>query len=237
MNQNRPGFGAVVRRSVRRGSVALAALVVAACTAAPAPHSGWAKYSIAAGAHSATVDQNGAPSSPLAGFTNVSSRSYRFIFGSGAAYVLSNPVQPDDQFDYNKLPGFSDCGTTDLSQDGAMFGWRWRLDTSPKRLEIVHYANNAGTHLYPNTPLVSFTQSELDAQPSLRYEVAVGGPGNSKYLFHIEGTVSGRSINVYAEHPRRCSATSPTGLKWASGFYFGGTSTAPQPLEGWILEP
>lgn len=27
-----------------------------------------------------------------------------------------------------------------------------------------------------------------------------------------------------------------TVLKWASGFYFGGTSTAPQRITGWILE-
>ena len=58
-----------------------------------------------------------------------------------------------------------------------------------------------------------------------------------KYLFHLSGTIRGRVIDVTAEHPRRCASTSPGGYKWASGFYFGGTSTAPQPITGFVHEP
>ena len=223
---------------LRRGTLLAAAvgLASAACAAAPSPHPGWSKYTIAVGAHSASVDQNGAPKAPIAGFTSVAGRSFDFIFDSTAKYTITAPTQPGDQLDYNKLPGFSNCVTTDLSQNGAMFGWRWRLDTSPKRLEIVHYANNNGTHLYPSAPLVSLTEAEVDGQSPLLYEVAIGGANNSKYLFHVQGTIGTRSINVFAEHPRQCPSTSPASTKWASGFYFGGTSTAPSEITGWMVE-
>jgi hypothetical protein len=51
-------------------------------------------------------------------------------------YRITNPVQPDDQLDWNKLPGVSDCGQLDLAQDGFMFAWRWRLDLTPNVLEL-----------------------------------------------------------------------------------------------------
>jgi hypothetical protein len=188
------------------------------------------------GAHSATVDNNGAAQAPKAGFVSVSARHYRFIFDPSARYTITQPTQPDDQFDYNKLPGFSDCGTFDLSQDGAMFGWRWRLDTNPKRLEIVDYANNAGTHLYPSTPLLTLSEADLAAEEPLSYDVSIGGAGNSRYLFRIHGTINGRAVDVSAQQPRRCATTSPTATKWASGFYFGGTSTSPSVITGWIDE-
>ena len=210
-------------------------LVAASCAAAAGPHTGWAKYSIAPGAHSATVDANGG-TSPIAGLTSVSSRTFKFFFDSSAKYVITEPTQPSDQFDYNKLPGFSDCGDIDLSKNGAMFGWRWRLDTNPKRLEVVQYANNNGTHLYPSAPLLSLSEAEVDGEHPLTYSVRIGGPNNSKYLFSVEGTLPGRSVNVSAELPRQCPSTSTTGSKWASGFYFGGTSTAPSTITGWIQE-
>lgn len=221
----------------RHSLIAAVVLVgAAACAAAPSPHPNWAKYTINIGDHSATVDQNGAPAAPLAGFTSVSQRTFDFIFDPSAEYTLTNPTQPEDQFDYNKLPGFSDCGTTDLSQNGAMFGWRWRLDTTPKRLEIVQYANNNGTHLYPDAPLVSLTAEEVAAETPLRYEVAIGGTNNSQYTFRVSGTIAGRTISQSATLPRACASTSPAITKWAAGFYFGGTSTAPSVITGWIQE-
>jgi hypothetical protein len=45
----------------------------------------------------------------------------------------------------------------------------------------------------------------------------------------------GRALDERASFPRRCSS-STSSLKWAAGFYFGGTSTAPQQIRGWILE-
>ncbi len=200
-------------------------------------HWGWASYTIAQGAHSATVAMNGASRSPLAGISFASARTYEFIFNASAMYEITNPAQPGDQLDWNKLPGLSDCGQVDLAQDGFMFAWRWRLDTMPRVLELAHYANNAGTHLYPQQGIVTLEEADLLAEEPLRFELSIGGTGNSKYLFHISGTVRGRVIDVTGEHPRRCASSSTTGLKWAAGFYFGGTSTAPQQIVGYVREP
>lgn len=200
-------------------------------------HWGWARYTIAQGAHSASVTMNGASRSPLAGISFATGRTYEFIFTPSAMYELTNPAQPDDQLDWNKLPGLSDCGQVDLAQDGFMFAWRWHLDTTPRVLELAHYANNAGTHLYPQQGIVTLEEADLLAEEPLRFELAIGGPGNTKYLFRIWGTVRGRMIDVPAEHPRRCASSSPSGFKWAAGFYFGGTSAAPQQIVGYVREP
>jgi hypothetical protein len=203
---------------------------------APGSHPGWAEYTLVPGAHSALVALNGAPRLPLAGFSFVSARTYQFIFDPSAKYVLTNPAQPGDQLDWNKLPGLSDCGQLDLSQDGLMFAWRWRLDLTPNVLELAHYANNAGTHLSPAQGLVTLDEADLQAETPLTYELSIGGAANDRYLFHLHGTVRGRVIDVNAEHPRRCSSTAPTTFKWAAGFYFGGTSVAPTTITGWVLE-
>lgn len=198
-------------------------------------HWGWARYTISTGAHSATVAMNGASRSPLAGISFATGRTYEFIFTPSAIYELT--ATPTDQLDWNKLPGLSDCGQVDLAQDGFMFAWRWRLDTMPRVLELAHYANNAGTHLYPAQGIVTLEEADLIAEEPLRFELGIGGAGNSRYLFHISGTVRGRVIDVTAEHPRRCASSSTSAFKWAAGFYFGGTSTAPQQIVGFVREP
>jgi hypothetical protein len=196
-------------------------------------HYGWAEYTLLPGAHVAVVTQNGASSLPLAGFTTVSSRSYQFIFDATAMYVITNPAQPNDQLDWNKLPGLSDCGQLDLSADGLMFGWRWRPDLSPPVLEIAHYANNGSTHLYPSTPLFTLSEAELRAEAPLQYELTIA---DSEYEFHVHGTVGTRTIGETATFSRRCAGASTDSFKWAAGFYFGGTSTAPQTITGWAQE-
>ncbi len=199
-------------------------------------HPGWAKAVIPAGSHPSTVTRNGAPRLPLAGLVSVPSRTWDFIFDASAMYRITNPVQPGDQLDWNKLPGLSDCGQFDLAQDGFMFAWRWRLDLTPNVLELAHYANNAGVHLSPAQGLVTLDEADLRAEGPLRYELSIGGPNGSRYLFRLSGTIRGRVIDVQAEHPRRCAGSSTSALKWAGGFYFGGTSTAPQVITGWVLE-
>ncbi|MFO0597943.1 MAG: hypothetical protein U0228_21755 [Myxococcaceae bacterium] len=148
-------------------------------------------------------------------------------------YELTNPTQPNDQLDWNKLPGLSDCGQFDLAQDGLMFGWRWRLDVTPHVLELAHYANNGGTHLYPATALLTLDEDDLRAEQPLDYELTITA---DRYLFHVIGTLRGRVIDVQAEHPRRCVNASTTSLKWAAGLYFGGTSTAPTTITAFIQE-
>ena len=202
--------------------------------AAPTPLAGpgWSRYAIVTGAHSATVTRGAQATAPLAGFSTASGRHYHFLFDATAAYVLTNPTQPEDQFDWNKLPGLSDCGDLDLSQNGWMFGWRWRTDTAPRRLEITAYANNDGTHLTPTAPLVTLTQAQLDQPVPLWFELAISAD-RQRYEFGIAGP---GSRSVTASLPRQCPSDSPTTFKWASGFYFGGTSTAPQSMTAWIAE-
>ncbi len=204
--------------------------------AGPPGHPGWAEYTLLPGAHSALVSLNGAARLPLAGFTFVGARTYHFIFDPSAAYVLTTPAQPGDQFDWNKLPGLSDCGQLDLAQDGLMFAWRWRVDLTPPVLELAHYANNAGVHLYPPQGLVTLDEADLQAGEPLTYELAIGGAANDRYLFHLSGTIRGRVIDARAEWPRRCAGASTSSLKWAAGFYFGGTSVAPSTITGWVQE-
>ena len=198
-------------------------------------HVGWARYTIAPGAHAATVALNGAATSPLAGLSFATGRTYEFIFTPTAEYVLTNPVQPDDQLDWNKLPGLSDCGTIDLAADGAMFGWRWRLDTVPEVLEITAYANDAGKHLTPPQPLFTLDAADLASVTPLRYRLTADG---ALYRYAVSGTMRGRMIDATATLARRCATTPPSSLpvQWAAGFYFGGTSTAPTTITSRIFE-
>ncbi|MFZ2344291.1 MAG: hypothetical protein WAW08_06830, partial [Candidatus Microthrix parvicella] len=81
-----------IRSATTKAAAVLAVVLVAAsCAAAAGPHTGWAKYSIAPGAHSATVDANGG-TSPIAGLTSVSSRTFKFFFDSSAKYVITEPT-------------------------------------------------------------------------------------------------------------------------------------------------
>jgi len=192
----------------------------------------WAQYTVNVGAHGASVS-GAAPGSPLSLFTTVAGRDYRFRFNPSASYVITRPTEPSDQLDWNKLPGISDCGTLDLSKNGAMFGWRWRIDLTPPVLEVTAYANNDGKHLWPTAPLFSLDAADLASDEPLSYRVWLDG---SRYQFAVTGTVRGRAISATTTLPRSCAGTSATALKWASGLYFGGTSTAPSKITGHVSE-
>jgi hypothetical protein len=199
------------------------------------PSAGWARYTIGKGAHDATI-ADGVAGNPARGLVGgVAGRDYDFAFDPSAAYTLTNPAQPNDQLDWNKLPGLSDCGRLDLSVDGAMFGWRWRVDTSPKVLEVTAYANDAKNHLTPATPMLTLDADDLASVTPLRYRLWFDGP---TYGFSISGSVRGRAIDASATLPRACAATSADDLllQWAAGYYFGGTSTAPATITARIFE-
>lgn len=207
----------------------------AAVDAAPGPVSTWALYTIAPGAHGATL-ASGAAGNPSSGFVSgVAGRDYLFAFDPSAQYTLTSPTQPNDQLDWNKLPGISDCGTLDLAADGAMFGWRWRLDTTPPVLEISAYANDAGTHLTPSAPLFTLDAADLASISPLRYRLWMDG---ALYRFSVSGTMRGRPIAAESTLARRCAATAPSTLtvQWAAGFYFGGTSSSPATITARIFE-
>lgn len=195
----------------------------------------WARYVIQAGAHSATV-MTAAAGNPRAGFVNgLAARVYDLVLDASAIYTITQPVQPNDQLDWNKLPGLSDCGNFDLAKDGLMFGWRWRIDLAPNVLEVTAYANADGLHQTPAAPMLTLDAADLASKTALRYHLWMDG---SKYHFSISGTVRGRTISATSDLPRRCASTPPTALvvQWASGLYFGGTSTAPATITSHVFE-
>jgi len=193
----------------------------------------WATYTIAEGAHDAHVTDRYLKN-PIDGVTSVIGRDYELALDETAIYELTQPTEPQDQFDWNKLPGLSDCGTVDLSRDGAMFGWRWRVDMTPARLEITAYANNDGVHLWRETPeMVMLDADDLAANAPLRYRVA---REQDQYTFSISGTIRGRDIYAETTLPRRCADMERDPLAWAGAFYFGGTSTAPHEITARMRE-
>lgn len=209
-------------------------VVVVACDGAPgvAPDAGpdaepaWATYTIAPGDHEATLTGDA-----LAGFVDVEARDYQLAFDPSAAYVLTEPVEPEDQLDWNKLPGLSDCGAFDLSVEGVMFGWRWRIDLDPPRLEVTAYANASGVHQWPDEPLLTLSAAELAEAAPLRYQL---GSDGADFTFAITGTIGGRDVDVATTLPRGC--TDAEGSRWAAGLYFGGTSVAPSTITARMLE-
>jgi hypothetical protein len=199
------------------------------------PVAEWTLYTIIPGVHSATM-QAGPAGRPYAGFAGpFAGRDYFFVFDSSAIYTITMPVQPDDQLDWNKLPGLSDCGQSDLSVEGVMFGWRWRLDTTPNVLEVTAYANDSSMHLTPTTVLFTLDADDLASETPLHYRFWIQG---STYQFAVTGAIRGRAIDATASLPRTCGDASPGALteQWAAGFYFGGTSTAPSTITGRVFE-
>lgn len=170
------------------------------------------------------------PKNPIDGVTSAVGRDYELVLDPSAAYVLTSPVEPQDQFDWNKLPGLSDCNETDLSQDGAMFGWRWNIDQAV--LEITAYANNVTVHLETDL-LVTLSVDDLAVMQPLHYRIA---REQADYTFVITGELDGRTVAASGTLPRRCTDVETDPLAWASGFYFGGTSTAPQTITARIHE-
>lgn len=216
--------------------VLVCALAACAADVAPEPDAApplpesWATYRIEPGEHSADVEHR-EPRNPIDGVVDVIGRDYELALDVTAIYELTAPTEPTDQLDWNKLPGLSDCGEIDLAADGAMFGWRWRID--PPVLEITAYANNAGTHLQTEQPMFTLDADDLAAATPLRYRVS---RGSELYAFSVEGTVRGRAIDATATLPRRCADMPRDPLAWAGAFYFGGTSVAPHLITAQMRE-
>lgn len=201
-------------------------VLLAACggDAAPAPDAAeatWARYEIATGEHTAHVF-DAVPKNPVQGITDAVGRDYELVLDPSAIYVLAMPTEPNDQLDWNKLPGLSDCGEIDLSRDGAMFGWRWRPELGV--LELAAYANNAGVHLTTDV-LFTLDAAALEAREPIRYRVWREA---ASYRFEARG--------IAATLPRRCADQPLDPGAWAGAFYFGGTSTAPHPVTAQIRE-
>lgn len=204
-----------IRTAPRIAALGLCGLVAAACIAPPPP--GFSQYRIDVGSHVASVLVGDGARAPLAGVTTASRRTVTVELNPSFRYVITRPVEPGDQWDYNKMPGLSDCAQFDLARDGLMWAWRW--NTEDEVLELATYANNASTHLFGET-VATFSAAQLDAKPSVTLGIEIRA---DDYLFTYRHGSTTRSISM----TRRCADTSVGASKWASGLYFGGTSTAP----------
>ncbi len=221
---------------MRRNVVHAACLFVAGCggpdgaSVDAAPERTWASYVIAAGHHEAMLVGR-TPKNPIDGVVSVVGREYELALDPSAIYELTMPTQPEDQLDWNKLPGLSDCNNVDLAIDGVMLGWRWRLDL--QLLEVTAYANNDGVHLQSPEPLFTLDAADLEARESLVYRV---WRDPATYGIAVNGAVRGRAVTASATLPRRCSEVELDPIAWAAGFYFGGTSVAPHEVTAAIRE-
>jgi hypothetical protein len=129
-------------------------------------------------------------------------------FDSTAIYQT---VQPVNQYDINKLYGFSD-NNADHHQYSARIGWRW----SDHALHLFAYVYNAGT-------VASKELATVLIGSEIKCSIQVAG---SKYLFTVNG--------VTESMPR--ASTTPVGKGYQLFPYFGGNETAPHAIHIYIKE-
>ncbi|MCS6823954.1 MAG: hypothetical protein NZ529_06630 [Cytophagaceae bacterium] len=137
-------------------------------------------------------------------------KQLKFIayFDSSAIYTLSDSVE---QYDINKLFGFSDCGTLH-EQNSARFGWRYLNN----RIEIFAYVYcNGVRHTQYLTCVSPFEQ--------VIYQIIAE---NNFYIFNVK--------DAYAELPRACN--DEHNIKYHLFPYFGGTLEAPHDINIYIKE-
>ncbi|MGZ3937692.1 MAG: hypothetical protein ACXVLT_03145, partial [Flavisolibacter sp.] len=127
-------------------------------------------------------------------------------FDSTAIYQAQSP---ENQYDINKLYGFSD-NNTDHHQYSARFGWRW----SDKALRLFAYVYNAGV-------VTSKELSTVNIGSDINCSIKVTG---DKYLFTVDGTAT--------QLPRMATTEEAKGYQLYP--YFGGDEVAPHQVNIWI---
>lgn len=134
----------------------------------------------------------------------------RFVvkFDSTAIY---NTIDPDNQYDVNKLYGFSDNDASH-HEFSARIGWRWSEGT----LQLFAYVYNNG--VFDFKPI-----SEISIGAEHECSIKVAG---SEYIFSVDG----RTTTM----PRASTGDTAKGYKLFP--YFGGDETAPHEIHIWIKE-
>jgi hypothetical protein len=143
-------------------------------------------------------------------FKEVHQSELRFevLFDSSAIYTNSKAT---NQYDINKLYGFSDCGTMH-HENSARFGWRW----NGKCIEIHAYWYNDSIRHNEFLDTVSIgTATALAIKALPRH-----------YSFEIK--------NRTHSFPRRCNTSAIEGYQLYP--YFGGDETAPHDIRIRIKE-
>ena len=166
-------------------------------TAAP-PSNQFVTYTIQKGNN--YCDQNG--------YRQISLSEMKFVvrFDSTAIYETQSP---ENQFDINKLYGFSD-NNTDHHQYSARFGWRW----SGNALRLFAYVYNAGS-------VTSKELTTINIGTEVNCSIKVT-PTN--YLFTVNG--------ITTQLPRMATTEKAEGYQLYP--YFGGDEVAPHEINIWI---
>lgn len=129
-------------------------------------------------------------------------------FDSSAIYTT---VNPDNQYDINKLYGFSD-NDAHHHEFSARIGWRW----SKEALRLFGYIYNNGIVNSEEITTINIS-SENDCSIKIS--------GNS-YIFSVNGKTTSM--------PRTSTGAVAKGYKLFP--YFGGDETAPHDIHIWIKE-
>ena len=124
--------------------------------------------------------------------------SFEAIFDESAQYTS---IDPNNQYDVNKLYGVSDCGTSH-TKNSIRFGWRWLNDS----LEILWYKREDGDFSFGNITTV-------DLNTSYYYSITIT---EDLYIMSVDG--------VEIQVDRKCSDTYK---KYYLYPYFGGDEKAP----------
>ena len=143
-------------------------------------------------------------------YAKVDYTELRFMvkFDSSAIYKTLNP---DNQYDINKLYGFSD-NDAHHHEFSARIGWRW----SKEALRLFGYIYNNGIVSSEEITTINIG-SENDCS------IKIGG---DSYIF----SVNGKTIAM----PRTSTGAVAKGYKLFP--YFGGDETAPHDIHIWIKE-
>ena len=143
-------------------------------------------------------------------YRQVDKREMRFTvrFDSSAIYTTTDP---QNQYDINKLYGFSDNNSTH-HQFSARMGWRW----SDGALRLFAYVYNNGT----------VSAEEIAAVPVGTEASCLIRAEDGSYVFSVN--------DVTRTMPRRSGAGTARGYQLYP--YFGGNETAPHEIRIWIRE-
>lgn len=140
--------------------------------------------------------------------TSYSQLNFIAKFDSTAIYAT---VNPDNQYDINKLYGFADNNSFH-QQYSARFGWRW----SDKALRLFGYVYNSGVR-----SSIELGTIAIGAEANCSIKVT-----SKSYVF----TLNGKTDSL----PRASVTAKAEGYKLYP--YFGGDEPAPHLINIWIKE-
>ena len=82
--------------------------------------------------------------------------------------------------------------------------------------------------------MLALTRAQVDARKPIWFRLRISNDRQS-YEFTVQR--AGEPAPHTARVARSCPGHPRGQQKWAGGFYFGGTSVAPQRIRAWVHEP